>query len=123
MMAVCTLRNWSKPATNRSVGLGAVAVNEVLQASGLRFQERELAVRFTRLAQIAARRGENLRAVPDEGGQDDRDRDIERGDGENAPAYRQGPQPVQRPGRRFGHCGCAIRWQMYQVRPHKSLQP
>ena len=60
------------------------------------------------LAQIAARRGEDLRAVPDDGGKDDRDRDIERGDREDAPANRKLAQPVQRADHVGGRYGRGI---------------
>jgi len=65
-----------------------VAVNQVLQPAGFAFEPRQDLVGLADLPHILPRRAQHLGAVPDQRGEHDDDRGIERRDRQDAPADR-----------------------------------
>ena len=65
-----------------------VAMDQVLQAAGFAFQQRQDLVGFPHLPHVVPGRTEHLGAVPDHGGQHHDDGRIQRGDRQDAPADR-----------------------------------
>ncbi len=57
-----------------------VTMDQILQAAGFAFQQRQDLVRLAHLPDVVPGRTEHLRAVPDHGGKHDDDRRVQRGD-------------------------------------------
>ena len=68
-----------------------VAVDQVLQAAGLAFEQNQKLVGFAHRSHVVPGAAENVGAVPDKRGQNESDRRVERGDREQAPPDRQHP--------------------------------
>ena len=69
-----------------------VAVDQVLQAPGLAFEQRQDPVGFAHLAHVVPGRAQHLRAVPDHRHQHDHHGGVQRRDRQDAPADRHRPQ-------------------------------
>ena len=71
-----------------------VAVDQVLQAAGFAFQQRQDPVGFAHLADVVPGRAEHLRAVPDQRGEHQHDGGVQCGNRQDAPADRHRAQQL-----------------------------